>query len=34
MHLDINFHKLVLAWSSSYIELPEWIDSKEKDSDK
>ena len=25
MHLYINFHRLVLTWGSSYIELPGWI---------
>ena len=29
MHLYINFHRLVLTGGSSYIELPEWIKSKE-----
>ena len=24
-HLHINFHRLVLTWGSSYIELPGWI---------
>ena len=28
MHLDIDFHKLVLTRGSSYIELPEWIKNK------
>ena len=28
MHLDINFHKLVLIRGSSYIGLPEWLKSK------
>ena len=28
MHLYINFHRLVLTWGSSYIELPEWLKSK------
>ena len=28
MHLYINFYRLVLTWSSSYTELPEWIKSK------
>ena len=28
MHLDIDFHKLVLTRGSSYIELPEWIAKK------
>ena len=28
MHLYINFHRLVLTQSSSYIELPEWLKSK------
>ncbi|WP_171479370.1 hypothetical protein, partial [Acinetobacter baumannii] len=25
MHLDIDFHKLVLTRGASYIELPDWI---------
>ena len=25
MHLDINFHQLLLTSGSSYIELPSWI---------
>ena len=25
MHLDIDFHKLGLTRSASYIELPKWI---------
>ena len=28
MHLNINFHRLVLTRGSSYIELPKWIKSK------
>ena len=28
MHLYTNFHKLALTRGSSYIELPEWIESK------
>ena len=28
MYLYINFHRLVLTWGSSYIELPEWLKSK------
>ena len=28
MHLDIDFHKLVLTRGSSYIELPKWIAKK------
>ena len=28
MHLDIDFHRLVLTRGSSYIDLPEWIEQK------